>query len=570
MSPPAKAQSERDAQVLGALIAALTPLLAWLACVSPYGPATGGDGLLSAALALQPAAAPGHLLAVLLARLCTLLPLGPLPLRVALAMGLCNAAAAAALYRALDTSLRAQGLSRAVLASPLALGATLLAFGLPQLFDSRPHAHAVALALGCLWLERLCAALARWPRRAPAALRAAVFWWALLLVEQPPLALLLLLACAPVLQRLLRVQLRAAAALWPLAAAVPAALLPWLLARRAHAALAPELRLPLSAWRGAAGWNAGARAADAPAVLLGLALLAGLLLVLLRPGARRLHGTWLAIAAASLLGSRLLQQPGAAPALAGCAALALLAAAFGALLQTRESSALALVLSVLSVPLGLAGLHAATLRARAQPGAGADLLREALLRALPPRSVVLVETDLALALRDARAEEQVRPDCVLARKPWALALPGAEALAAVQPELRPLLRAHLLQGGVPLTELKALASRRSVLVELDPAHEPGASAALLPFGPYAQVATSPPLKSDVRVAAAEAWQRWDRLLHAFDPAGLDPGASALVRARLLASAAYYDAAGDPEDAARARARVPGGVTGAASAPDPRP
>jgi hypothetical protein len=492
MTPSTQLGSGPQARALGALLAALAPLLAMLSTASAYGAPSGNrEGLLSAALELHPCAPPGYPLALLLGRLCALLPLGPLPLRVALASILASSFAAAALYRALDARLHAHGLSRALVASPLALGITLFAFGQPLLFCAEPRAYAVALALGCLCLERLTAL------HTARSLRTAGLLWALLCVEQPAFALLLALGSMPALLPLLRDRRLSARELLPIALGLPLWSSYALRAQRADA-FAGAARAPLG-WLGS--WAQ-------PATLLPLGL-----------------------CAAAVLGSGLL-----AVALRG-----------------RKQSSLAVTLSLLSIALGVSQLRATSLRELDR--STSDTLRQSLLSQPPARSTVLVDRDLALDLRDAQSEQHLRPDLDLTLKPWLLDLSAGARQVAAQPSLRPLLRTHLLQSELPVAELRALAATRPLLLELDPALEHTGYRVLLPHGLYHQVAASPVSKGDRQSAAAEAEQRWQHLQTALELESVDSASRELLVTRLRASLDYYGAYSERLDAQHVQARL---------------
>src|SRR5262249_54564506 len=159
--------------------------------------------------------------------------------------------------------------------------------------------------------------------------------------------------------------------------------------------------------------------------------------------------------------------------------------------------------------------------------------------------------DSASALRSAALEERVRPDVHVVGKPWQLDLAASEVLARELPELQSLLRASLLQGELPVTELQSLAARRPLLLELGPARGRPLGPALLPWSLYYQVSTSAVSRSDERFAAHEAESRLAPVLASLDA---EPTAHAAAREwlaqRALADADYYARASDPERAAQ--------------------
>jgi len=555
------------AQTLGTLIAALTPLLAMLAVVSAFPPVAGGDSAIAAALELELTAPPGHPLAALAGRLCTLLPLGPLALRVGLCSALLSAVAAAALYRALDRSLRVHAAVRALYASPLALGLTLFVFGCEPLFAAEPRAHMAAVALGCLCLERIVAFECAWPRLELATLRAAGLWWALLVAEQPALAAAVLVAALPSLRRLLSGYRLPLANLAPLALGLPL----WLYGVLARGS---PLGLPagsLASRLGAAFAPASATAAWPPApepvgpdpVWLTALVVLFVVIGLRARALRRIGLPWLWLALSALLGASVLERAAALHALALCACAALATLACGAPLAGSSRSRLAVALALLSVALGVTQLQATARAARMHDPGSADVLGDALRRTLPARSALLLGDALARAQRDAESLERVRPDLLFALKPWLLPLEAAQRVAARNRELLPLLRAELLDSArqaassnaPPLFELAALAARRPVLIELAPGHERALHPSLLPFGPYHQVSTSSVGKADFLFAERESEQRWSRLYAALGPSQLDAATVQLLAERHAAQADYAHSLADPELAQHAFAHL---------------
>lgn len=550
--PPTEADSR--ALALGMLLAALAPLFAVIASTSAYPPASGEARLLAAALELSPAEPPGYALATWWARAFALVPLGPLALRVALASGALYAVAAAALFAAIDRALRAQTALRPLFASPLALAVTLLAFGSPPLFADTPHAHAAAIALACLCLERLVAFEAAWPRLELMPLRMALLWFALLAPEQPALAAVLLLATVPTARRLLAsyelpawnlAPLLLGVPLWLFGAVsagvelgLPVARTPWSMLQSAFApsAIEPALvsRLPASPFE--------------PALTLTYALIAlGVLgaAVALRAPRQRVSALWLGVGLAALCGALFLPDTEAHAALGLCAAAALSALALAALLTGAHQGWLATVTAVALVLVGLAQVQTSALRARSLSRGAADALGDALRRDLPPRSALLLGPDLATSIADYTAEERVRPDLLVAVEPWRLDFAAAKRVAAHSPELLPLLRAALLdaaarplRAALPELELATLASRRPVLLELDPVTERSLHDILLPFAFYHRVSTSGVGDSDIDLAAREREQRLARAYATLDLPHLPEPILHLLAARHVAELDY--------------------------------
>lgn len=543
--------SEVPAAGLGALLAALGPLLIALA-VSPAYPRLGaGASLLTSALQDPLPGLGPHPLAALAARACAQLPLGALALRVELSSALWLALAAAASYRALDLGLRALGLERGTLASPLALAAVWLAFGTPALAASRVQAAAAAIALCALALERMTCALQQPRLRARACMRWALLWLVLLWSEQPLLALALALGCAPALlldlgeRGALPAQLRA---LWPVLLLAPLPAIAW------YAALTHDGSLPLTALELQAPGLAGLRAlGDAP---VARALLAAGAIGVLR--VRSLRGPFglFSGAAVALALATCVAVDAVEPGLAVLPLAAMLAAgAIAVSLIGRARGWLAHGVALGAVALGLSQMQVEGKRALGSDGAGNELLGDELRTSLPPRALGMPGRETLRAQRAAELEERARPDVALLPAPFGLDVRTASALERQHPELRSLLRAQLLAPAHLLPELTGLAVERPLLLELDPDFPPELRAALLPYGLWHVLATSEPSKADLRVAAASADARLERLHAQLDPPRALPELRATL-ARLLNDAAVQArSSGDPERADRLRARA---------------
>jgi len=570
------AEPAADARALGSLLAALAPLFATIASIPAFAPVAGGGRAIDAALALAPTAPPGYPLAALVLRACTLLPLGPIALRAALGSALLHALAAAALYRAIDSGLRAGSGVRPLVASPLALGLSAIAFGSAPLFVDGAWPHAAAIALCCTCLERLVAFERARPALVLAPLRAAALLWALLLAEQPALAACVLVAAWPGLRRALGEYRLPAWNLAPLALGLPL----WLYAPLAHAPEAglPHASSPLAALQAAFAFAGEARqwpeqlpVASLAPLALGAVGAIGALLALRTPARRSYGALWSGAGLSALAGALGLRHSAPCWALALCGAAALAAFALAPLLAGDRKSKLAPVLAVGLVALGLSQLQATARAALAFDWTASDALSDTLRRTLPARSALLLAPELASAFVDAEREERARPDLLVALQPWLLDLPAAERVAERDPELMPLLRALLLaeqpparaasrhgapralpDRELPLVELTALAARRPVLLELGA--EPGASvhAVLLPYALYHQVSTHAVTRSDIELAARERDQRLARLYRTLDPTRLDPAATRLLIERHSAELAHALSIADPALAARAR------------------
>jgi hypothetical protein len=549
-------QSERTTAAppgLGVLLAALGPLLIALAVTPAYPRLGDGASLLASALSRPLAGMDEHPLAALGARACALIPLGSLALRVNLSAALWLALAAAASYRALDLGLRALGLQRALLASPLALGAIWVAFGCAALQPSAVQDAAAAMALCALALERMTAALDAARPRARACANAALFWLVLLLIEHPALALAILLGAAPALLLGLgdrgalptrRSELRVVLLLAPFAA------LAWYgsPAGAGHDPLdALELQAPSLAALRELGGSSGATAR----VLLAAGAIGIIRVRALRGPFGIFTGVGLVVALAACVAveAKLL-------ALALLPLAAMLAA--GALARTligRPDGWLAHACAIGAVALGLSQLQAEGRRALPFDGSGNELLGDALRASVPPRALAMPAAATLHAQRAAELEERARPDLVLVPGPFRLDLHAANELERAHPELRELLRAQLIAPAHLLPELRAIAAQRPLLLEPDPGLPRELRAALVPHGAWHLLVTSDVSKAELRVASIAADAQLDRLLAQLDPAVALPELRAAVTALLGAAAEQAASAGDPERAQRLRERT---------------
>jgi hypothetical protein len=567
-----EAETDPRALTLGTLLAALGPLLAAISSAAAYPAFAASERTLAAALALSAIEPPGHPLGAWTTRLCLLIPLGPLALRAALATALLFALAAAALFRAIERSLRAREGVRGSVSAPLALALTLLAFGCTPLLPVTARADAAAIALACLCVERLVHIERAWPRLDLPALRCAALLFGLLAPEHPTLACVVLAAALPLLQRLVAAFRLPLANLWPLALGLPVWLaLAWAAQHGPPAlmpgALRPLLRAAFALARDADGFTLRElSSASSALVLLPYALtvlgLLGAALALRPSQPRRIWNVWIGLGLAALLAAHLFQEGAAHTALGLCAAAALSAYALSSLVAGQRAW-LGTVAALALTALAVTQLEAAARKARAIDRAAIDALGEPARRDAPARSALLLAADSAPALLEAEAEEHARPDLLVTLKPWLLDLAAAQRVAAQSPELLPLLRADLLgdetpddtEAELPVVELAALAARRPLLLELTALRERSVHRNLTPFALYHQVATSEVSKSDVDLAAQASEKRFARAFAEIVPAQLDPALLEWLADRHLAELDYALSLSDLKLAAQALERL---------------
>ena len=106
-----KPTGDPRARLVALALASGVPLALYLATASAHDGWLDSGEFVAQAVALGVAHPPGHPLAALVGKLVTLLPLGPLPWRIAVVSAVCAAIAAGALFRAIETTVRAAGVS---------------------------------------------------------------------------------------------------------------------------------------------------------------------------------------------------------------------------------------------------------------------------------------------------------------------------------------------------------------------------------------------------------------------------------------------------------------------------
>jgi hypothetical protein len=515
------------ARLLALALASGVPLAAYLATLSLHGHWGDAGALTAAAVDLDVVHPPGFALASLWGRLFALLPLGPLPMRVALGQAVAIAGAAAFLYQAADTTVRAMGAARDALAVPLALGATWMVATSAVWWTHavRPDPHGIELLTLAIVLERVIALEAAWPTVDLAPLHVGAFAFGLALAAHPSVALLILPAAAPTLARVLRARgrrpLLIALAFTALAFAVTVAL-------PLRSAADPPIDLgDPETLGGALAVLGGAEVPATPAASLGEALRAlfeslhpiplllaagGVVASIRMAGARRLAVVWiltvgLALLAPAWLGS----EAGALLAVAG---LGVLAAAFVAALLARFGTrpsgnphTIAVVVALGVAALGLAQLRGSADRASLATFHATDSFDELAWRRLPTGAVVLVrEPETVARWWSLRAVEGLRSDVAVVPL-GLLGIAGKpQQLADRHPDLARLLRAVLIEGELRTPDLQTLAARRPLLLELDASVPAPVLATLAPRRVFFEALDGGATDADVRdaVPAREA------------------------------------------------------------------
>lgn len=600
-------RSHRDPNVrqLAIALAAGVPLVAFIATASVHDYWLDGGELTAQAVNLDIAHPPGHPMAGLLGKLMTLIPLGPLTLRVALGQALCAAVAAGFLYSAIDTTVRALGVERDRVAVPMALGGTwLVVCSYAWWFQAvRPEVYALQAMLVTIAIERIVALEAAWPTNDVRPLYVACLALGLGLANHHLVAFLALPALAPTLARVYRS--RGLRPLWlaglaltlglatyvylPVRAATdpPANLgdptdasrLFWVVSARVYAHhMGSEAPQPLverfldvfvilgrnlaNVWPATDDLGQVLRALFA----VGLTLVA-IYAVMRTPGARRLGAVWalvltVSIGARAWLGS-VRSNPDILgylmPGLAAVGAIwmALLAVLLARLGHRPDGSprlvATALAFGVAAV--GLGQMKASASDASLASFHYTDDFDDERIRRLPPNAVVVAHRPQTVFRHwSLAAVERARPDVSIVPMPF-LGYPGTvEALAQRDPDLADLLRGYLLEGELRQPDVQSLAARRPLLIEMDVRVPLELYETLVPSGMFYAVVDGGATDTDVLEAAEPHREALDRLYTHLGSGGVE---ETETQNQLLwthyTDALYYAAVG-ARDPARAALR----------------
>ncbi|MGE3633181.1 MAG: DUF2723 domain-containing protein [Sandaracinaceae bacterium] len=602
MSLYARDERNPNARLFALALAAGVPFAAYLATASAYDYWLDGGEFTAQAVFLDIAHPPGHPLAGLLGKLACLLPLGPIPLRVALAQAVCAAVAAGFLYRALDTTVRALGVLRDRAVVPLALGGTwLVSLSYAWWFQAvRPEVYALQAALVAIALERVVALEASWPTHDVRPLYVAFLALGLGLANHHLVAFLVLPALAPTLARVFRV--RGARPLWICAGALAMGLLAYVyLPLRAGTDPPANLGDPTSPAR--LFWVVSARvyahdmgteavqplgerfldvflilgrnlanvwpATDDLGQVLRALFAVGLTLVaiyaaLRTPGARRIGLVWtlvltVSIGARAWLGSVRSNPDILGYLLPGIAAvgamwIALVAVIIARIGQRPDGTprTAATLVAICIACAGLAQLKASSAQASLASFRATDAFDEERVRRLPENAVVVAHQPQTVFRHWAvNATERARPDVTLVPMPF-LGYPGVvEGLTAHDPEVAELLRGYLLHGELRQPDVQSLAARRPLLIEMDIGVPVELYETLVPEGMYYSVLDGGATDTDVLEAAIPHEATLDRLYRELGTEVFEiETANHLLWVHYM-DALYYAAVGAREPARRA-------------------
>jgi len=559
-----RGKRDPNVRVVAIALASGVPLAAFLATASAHDFWLDAGEFTAQGVHLDVAHPPGHPLAGLLSKLFCLIPIGPIPFRVALGQAVCAAAAAGFLYSALDTTVRALGVARDRLAVPLALGGTWwVTCSYAWWFQAvRPEVYALQALLVMIAIERIVALEADWPTHDVRPLYVACVALGLGLANHHLVAVLAFPALAPTLARVFRA--KGARPLWLSGLALVTGLASYVyLPIRAATDPPANLGDPTDASRfvwvvsarvyqqnvgEGAQQSVGEHFADLLAILgqnLGgpfggddplsltlrsfavlLLVVVGLYALLRTPGARRLGVTWGLVLGISLGAIGWLLSVRSNPDILGYLMPGL--AAVGAVLTClvalilsrfgleRDGSprwvAVALALGVGG--LGIAQLHGTAERASLAQFRATDDFDEERVRRLPDDAVVVAHDPQTVFRHwSLAATERARPDVTIIPMPF-LGYPGVvDALVDRDPDVAELLRGYLLEGELRQPDLQSLATRRPLLVEMDVRVPVDLYETLVPAGLYYEVLDAGATDTDVAESAGPHAETIARLYH---------------------------------------------------------
>ncbi len=530
------------------MLAAALPLALYVATAGGVAYWLDSAEFTAAAVDLDIPHPPGHPLASLWGKLFTLLPVGPLPFRVALSQAVAAALALACAQRAIARSLVFLGLSHRG-AQWAAVGAAWVLGGSYGFWFQavRPEVYALAAASVCFALERL-SVLATWGAEEPldprpfyaatlaiglglanhhfiAVLALPAFVWPFVVLVRQQGARVVLVGLATGLLGLgTYVYLPLRAAHLPpmdLGHPVTPGALAWVVSARVYAKnIGTEAVQPLAE-----------RFADLTVILVEnlrlpalLAMVLGSYLLLRRRRTWPLATLWLTTAFVNLAGRAWLNPVRANPdvlgyMMPGFVAVAALAvcglALIGAQLSAHRPGSRTRVEATVSALCVLAGGWA--LGFGYQPASLAefrapDLFDEIRYRALPEGTRLVLTTPQSVFRHfGAQAVERVRPDVTMVPVPFLDYGEAGEQLARKHPEVAPLIRAYLRNQELDRGALAELSRRHRVLLELDTTLTLPLYDKLLPSGLFYELSPLAPSDADCARAATRREALFDWL-----------------------------------------------------------
>lgn len=563
---------------------AIPPLLVYASTASGYAHWFDTGELVAAAADFGISHPPGHPLAGIVLGAASWIPVGALSFRVALICAFLGAAASVPLCLAIEETLKVGGVVRESACFPLALGATWWVVGTPAWWFQavRPEVYALQAFLLCVAMERLLRVATSGPEGDVRPLYQGGLALGLGLANHHYLALL---AIVPSIWLLVGV--------WRTWGWRPVA---WC-AGFVSAGLCTYLYLPLRALRhpflnlgdpstpgrlrwvvtaeafqksvapdGVAPFSEGladvliATAEDLHLAVLLFAVLGAYLM--LRVRSTRKYGLfWLTMWAVYTVGraalgfvrgnpdaSAYFMLAYAAIAVFGAFAAGVLLSALGEAVPSRPklAPALGLILAA-AASLQLARSWDASSLARF---ADTDVFDDGLRRRLPPRAIVFAHNPQTIfRYWGGEAEELNRPDVTLIPLPLLTYPKLVSRFVKNEPELKPILRSYVLEGGLSPAELQSLASARPVFVEMDVRVSQEMMALLIPEELYYRVLGADTTDADEASASRAHARLWADLYERIGRP-IEPHTRTQLLWRHYADSLYFAAVGDIDAARR--------------------
>ena len=517
-------------------LSALVPFLLYVATASSFDYWLDSSEFVAASMNLGIAHPPGQPLTALVGRIFSMLPIGPVVWRIALANGFFASLAGLAIFLSAErTLLRVLTSTRAVL--PLALGASFaatLAHGF-WLQAIRPEVYAVQAALACVAVERMIALETSLPTNNLGALYGAALSVGLALANHHFLAFLLFPAFAPTLAR---VALQHGWKPLVIAGAFLAAGLSTYLYLPIRAALHAEPNLGNPTTIARIFWVVSAvvyqkssgltpepmseRFADVAVQLVDslgpvflLMAVVGLYALARTQKTRRVAWIWGALFVITSAARGWLGFVRSNPDALGYLMMAFAAGAVLASAMVAETIALigeraprfekmsAVIFGACFLLLGLSQADRAFAHTNLSHFSATNAFDDLRHRELPYGAVVLAYSPSTVFRHwGGEAAERLRPDITLIPMPF-LEYPGTiDSLLAHDPTLAPLLRSYLLDGELGEEALQTLAATRPVFLELDARVNPALYRTLVPAGGLYEVLADGAATADERSGRA--------------------------------------------------------------------
>ncbi len=585
-----KTLHSRTVALVSTALACGVPFTSYLATASAYDYWLDSSEFVAASRTLGIAHPPGHPLNAILGHLLTMIPIGPMSLRVAIASALLAALAGGALFRAIETTLRAAGIQRLRISIPLALAASWFATCSPGywLQAIRPEVYALHACLAFIAIERVVYLEAQWPTHDMRPLYVACLCIGLALANHHFLAVLLLPVIAPTLARAQRahgIRTLGISALMGIVGLSTYLYLPL----RAGRSPVPNLGVPTDLSRlfwvvsaqtfqkspGQAPQPMGERFMDVIVSLVDnlhviplLLAILGLYALLRMPGARRLGFVWGSLLITTFVARAWLGFVRANPDALGYlmpafGAVAALGAAFIATLLIMLGRAATEAPSRTSV-IAAAGLAIVALTQVQRNAPLVSLTRfsatddfdDARRRELPFGAVVLAHGPSTIFRHwGSEVSDRLRPDLTLIPIPL-LTYPGmVDEIIARDPDVAPLLRSYLLEGVLRASELQSLASDRPVFVELDLRLTPEVFTTLVPAGGLYEVLADGSSETDEHVGRTSRQRTLSRLYARIGNGRNDHETRSILLWTHFTDALYYASVGDRPGATEALDRA---------------